>query len=293
MKRDRATELLEHLLGRVSHGVGWPLELVESVCVFGSYARGALEPGDVAVAVDINRQHTRWPHHMVNSISHGRDPYSVVRQALCGRKRGISILFEREHGHDHVPMTLLWTRGDSVDVALERVRAIPIDPGARRAPRDAMLSCFEGLEEWLPLFVREELIDFIDSRILNVDQVELAEAEVEDPWISSEISERWDVQSPLLRAAHATLASLEARGVDLRSVHLLGRDIEDSVTPYFVGFRLRYLRSALRCFKDYGGLEWLEVVHPTRRGPLLALRLQPGERFDLYGDHGRRGCFFT
>ncbi|MGH3939856.1 MAG: hypothetical protein ACRDTG_14750 [Pseudonocardiaceae bacterium] len=190
-------------------------------------------------------------------------------------------------------MTLLWTRGESVDVTLERVRAIPIDPGARRAPRDAMLSCFEGLEEWLPLFVREELIDFIDSRILNVDQVGFAEAEVEDPWISSEVSERWGVQSPLLRAAHATLASLEARGVDLHAVHLHGRDIEDSVTPYFVGFQLRYLPSALRCFKDYGGLEWLEVVHPTRRGPLLALRLQPGERFDLYGDHGRRGCFFT
>ncbi len=58
-----------------------------------------------------------------------------------------------------------------------------------------MLPCFEGLEEWLPLFVREELIDLIDSRILSVDQVELAEAEVEDPWISSEIGKRWGSQA--------------------------------------------------------------------------------------------------
>ena len=157
MKRDRATGLLEDLLEQASKGVGWPLELVESVLVFGSYARGALEPGDVDVAVDINRQHIRWSSHLVNSISHGRNPYSVVRQALCGRKRGISILFERDHGYDHVPMMLLWARGESVEVALERLHAIPVDSDARRAPRDPMLSCFEGLEEWLPLFVREEL----------------------------------------------------------------------------------------------------------------------------------------
>lgn len=293
MERDRATGLLKDLLGRASEGVGWPLELVESVLVFGSYVRGALEPGDVDVAVDINRQHTRWADHMVNSISHGRDPYSIVRQALRGRKRGISILFEREHGYDHVPMMLLWTRGESVEVALERLHAIPVDPDAGRAPRDAMLSCFNGLEEWLPLFVREALIDFIDSRILSVDQVELAEGEVKDPWISSEIGGRWGTQSPLRRAAHATLANLEARGVDLHAVHLHGRDIDDPVTPYFVGFQLRYMPSALRCFKDHGGLEWLEVVHPTRRDPLLALRLRPGERFDLYGDHDRRGNFFS
>jgi predicted nucleotidyltransferase len=68
MKRDRATELLEGLLRRVSKGAGWPLEVVESVRVFGSYARGALEPGDVDVAVDLNRQHTRWGHTWPNLL---------------------------------------------------------------------------------------------------------------------------------------------------------------------------------------------------------------------------------
>jgi hypothetical protein len=294
MKRDRATELLEGLLRRVSEGAGWPLEVVESVRVFGSYARGALEPGDVDVAVDLNRQHTRWGPHVAKSIiSQGRNPYSIVSQALCGQKRGVSILFEREHGHEDVPMMLLWTRGESVEVALERLRAIPADAAAGRAPRDAMLPCFEGLEEWLPLFVREELIDLIDSHILSVDQVELAEAEVEDPWISSEIGKRWGSQSPLRRAAHATLANLKARGVDLYTVHLHGRDIKDRITPYFVGFQLRYLKMALTCFKDHSGLEWLEVVHPTRRGPLLALRLRPSERFDLYDEHGHGRSLFN
>ena len=155
-----------------------------------------------------------------------------------------------------------------------------------------MLSCFERLEEWLPLFVREELIDLIDSRILSVDQVELAETEVEDPWISSKIGGRWGFQSPLRRAAHAALANLKVRGVDLCAVHLHGRDIEDPITPYFVGFQLRYAKMALTCFKDHSGLEWLEVVHPTRHGPLLALRLRPSERFDLYDEDGYGRSFF-
>jgi hypothetical protein len=39
--RDRATSLLQEMLSRLDTG-GWPLELVDEVHVFGSYARGAL-----------------------------------------------------------------------------------------------------------------------------------------------------------------------------------------------------------------------------------------------------------
>ncbi|WP_406429150.1 nucleotidyltransferase domain-containing protein [Streptomyces sp. NBC_00147] len=34
------------MIDRLEQG-GWPLNLVEEIYVFGSYARGALEPGDV------------------------------------------------------------------------------------------------------------------------------------------------------------------------------------------------------------------------------------------------------
>lgn len=230
MKRDRATELLEGVLVRVIAGESWPLELVDSVLVFGSYARGAPEPGDVDVAVDLNRQNTRWRNHFVHCLSYGRDPYSVVRQTLYGRKRGVSVLFERE-GHDDILMVPIWRRGETIDVALERIREIPVDSSAGRAPRHAMLPCFEGMEEWLPRFVREELCDLIYAGIISVDQVKLVEDEVEDPWICSEIATRWGARSPLRRAAHAALAELESRGVDLHAVHLHGRDIDKRVTP--------------------------------------------------------------
>lgn len=107
-----------------------------------------------------------------------------------------------------------------------------------------MLSCFEGLEKWLPLFVREEPIDMIDRRILGVDQVELAEAEVEDPLDQFQDRQALGAQSPLRRAAHAALANLKARGVDLYAVHFHGGDIENPVTPYFLGFQLSYVKSA-------------------------------------------------
>lgn len=288
MKRERATELLEDLLTRLTDGRNeWPLSQVDRLLVFGSYARGALTPGDVDVAVDVSRKNDRWRSHFINSMTHGRDPYSVIRQALRGRARGISLLFERDHGHDDVPMTLLWERGEPRSVAIHRIHAIPIDAGAGRAPRHAMLPCFEGLEEWIPRFVREELVELVNNHILNVDQVELVDSHVTDDWALFQIERRWSVTSPLRRAAHAALAHLEARGADLHAVHLHGRDIKEQATPHFVGFQLRYFDTALYCFKEHGGIEWLEVAHPSRRGPLLALHVQPGSQFSLYDGKGR------
>lgn len=292
MKRERATELLEELLRRAT-GEDWPVELVEEVYVFGSYSRGAVEPGDLDVAVDLTRSDDRWARHFVQSMSYGRDPYSGLRQALRGRSRGVEILFDRDYGHDDVPMTLLWKRGEPLELALERVRAIPVEPAAGRAPRDAMLACFEGLDHWLPRMVREELKKLIDDNVIIVEQVALDDAEVSDSWIRDLIDRRWSVGSPLRRAAHAALAYAASHGVDPRAVHLHGRDVDEPITPYFVGFELRHLSSALFCFEEHGGVEWLEVVHPTRRGPLVALRITLRDRRKLAGRARGFGSFFT
>jgi hypothetical protein len=44
VKRERATRLLVDMITRLEGGA-WPLGLVEEVYAFGSYVRGALEPG--------------------------------------------------------------------------------------------------------------------------------------------------------------------------------------------------------------------------------------------------------
>jgi hypothetical protein len=263
------------------------------VLVFGSYARGAPEPRDIDVAVDIDRLDARWRAHLTYSLSYGRDPYSLLRQALVGRARGISFLFERGHGHDDIPMTDIWRRGETVDVAVRRLHKIPLDPAAGRAPRGAMLPVFEGLEEWLPRYLRQEMIGLIDAKVLIVDQLMLMDAFVDDPWLKDQLDRRWASQSPLRRAADAALTELQSRGIDPRAVHLHGRDISAPLTPYFVGFQLRYTQSALRCFADHAGVEWVEVAHPTRHSPLLALRLRPGESFELYKKGNQGTDFFS
>lgn len=53
-----------------------------------------------------------------------------------------------------------------------------------------------------------------------------------------------------------------SRGIDLATVHLHGRDVDGSVTPYFAGFGMRYIRAVPWCFIEHHGMEWVEVVHP-------------------------------
>jgi hypothetical protein len=290
MKRDRATTLLEELVRRAM-GEDWPVELVQAVYVFGSYARGAVEPGDVDVAVDLKRD-DRWTSHSMTSMEYGRDPYAVLRQALRGHARGVSILFQRHEGHDDVPMTLLWRRGEPVDIAVDRVHAIPVDPTAGPAPRGAMLDCFEGLDRWLPRYLRQELIAFIDDEAINVEQVALDDADIADPSVRDLVEARWSVTSHLRRAARAALAHLESRGIDLRTVHLHGQHIGKPLPSYYVGFELRHLASALYCLEEHNGHEWLEVVHPTRQGSLRALRICPQNRTRLANRKRDPGSFF-
>jgi hypothetical protein len=92
MKRDRATQLIEDLLGRVVAG-GWPLDLVTELRLFGSYARGALEPHDVDIDVEYLPD-KRWKDETLPLLLYGRDPMAPLRRALVGRSRGVALTFD-------------------------------------------------------------------------------------------------------------------------------------------------------------------------------------------------------
>ncbi len=177
--------------------------------VFGSYSRGALQPGDVDLMVDVDRTDPRWKQHFLRAFRDGRDPYSTLRSALLGRRRGVSLQFERDL-HADIPVMTLWSRGEPVSIALERVREISVDPAAGRAVRDAMLPCFDGLGEVLPRSLRQEIVELVDVEIVDVEQIVLADASVDHPWVRDTVERRWTPASPLRRAADATLAHLEA-----------------------------------------------------------------------------------
>jgi hypothetical protein len=82
VRRDRATELLIEMLRRLDARGGWQLDVVQELYLFGSYARGALNPGDVDVAVEFDHEHPEWKQHFLTSFSYGGDPHATLRMAL-------------------------------------------------------------------------------------------------------------------------------------------------------------------------------------------------------------------
>ncbi len=276
MKRDRATQLIEELLGRVM-AAGWPQDLVTELRLFGSYARGALEPHDVDIDVEYVPDE-RWKQEAVSALLSGRDPMALLRRALVGRSRGVALTDNLQARVDDIDMVVLWRRGESLQQARDRLRAIAADPTAGRAERDSMLPAFEGLERWLARPVRELLVGLVEAGAIAITQVELPDAEVHDARARMILQHRWQPGSPLRRAAGSALAYLETRGVSLPTVHLQGRDIEQSHTSYFVGLGCRNINGMPWCLAEYKGEEWLEVPRPTKTQPLLALRITAADR---------------
>jgi len=277
VRRKRALQLAERVLQGLNEGQGeWPLSLVKELYVFGSFARGASEPHDV----DIDLEHDidqRWAVHFANCLAYGRDHFSLMKRPLTGGKRGCQFTFNFRSDADF-GMTLLWRKGDPLADALKRLHAIQPDPSEGRAPRDAMLPQFDGLDRWIPRPIREAISAAVSGGAITVERVALADGEVTDARARAHLAGRWTPSSPLYRAAHAVVADWERRGIDPCHGHLHGADIHDTGTPYYAGFGWRYFTSIRSCLTEYGGVEWQEVVHPTRTRPLDALRIIPCDR---------------
>jgi hypothetical protein len=269
--------LLEHALQALDQAQGeWPMSLVRELYVFGSFARGALEPHDIDLDVEHDSDR-RWSWHFASCLSSGRNPYSLMKQILTGGKRGYQFQFRYKDQADF-DMTLLWRTGDTLDTALGRLRAIAPDPAAGRAPRDAMLPQLEGLDQWIPRPYREALHGAMDKGAITIERLVLPDATPASTDALDHLEFRWQPTSPLLRAANAIIADWERRGIDPGQGHLHGMDIRDRHTPYFAGLGLRYFTAIPWCLTEHGGTEWTEVVHPTRTKPLDALRIQPLDR---------------
>jgi hypothetical protein len=280
VKRERALLLTEHVIRALDENqLAWPLSLVTELYVFGSFARGALDPHDVDLDAEFHPDE-RWRSHFATCLSYSRDPHALFRRPLTGGKRGCQFQFRFRDRADF-EMTLLWRRGDTLQVALDRLAAIQTNPAAGRAPREAMLPEFEGLDEWIPLAYREQLCNAAASGAITIERCMLPEGTVASAQAREHLAGRWRTTSPLYRAASAVVADWETRGIDPGTGHLHGVDVRDRDTPYFAGFDLRHFRAIPACLTEFGGIEWTEVIRPTRTRPLDALRIRPGDRSRL------------
>ncbi|WNO76931.1 nucleotidyltransferase domain-containing protein [Streptomyces sp. AM8-1-1] len=275
MKRERATRLLADMITRLEDG-GWPLGLVDEVYVFGSYARGALEPNDVDVVIEHGTD-KRWLGESLDASINGRDSYVGMRQALRGRTRGISFQFRgRSLLDEGFELFLLWRKGEPFSLARERLASLTADPEAGPAPRDHMLTEFEGLQSMVPRPARIELFGRRVKGKISITPLRLLDGDLEDPDVARHVRRRWVETSPLRRAATCALVALEQRGVDLGEVTLHGQPLAGR------GQRTE------RCFVDLGwngfgcmgrlldgGVTWLEVLRPHRSKPMDALLIEP------------------
>ena len=197
MKRERAIDLAEHLLRNLDDGQEtWPLSLVTAVYVFGSFARGALTPGDLDIDIE-KTSDQQWSTHFVRSLSAGRDPFIPLRKALATGRRGyqFAVQYWDMEGRDF-EMTLLWKRGDTLDAAMKRLHAIQIDPAAGRAERDSMLPEFEGIGDWIPRPYREGLCIAVGSGAIRIERLVLPDSQVASPVAARHIQRRWKPTIP-------------------------------------------------------------------------------------------------
>jgi predicted nucleotidyltransferase len=84
MKRSVAMKRVEDLLGRVVTGEGIYLPRVRELWIFGSYARGALEVGDVDLAVEFDQTKDEAGRWFATLMAGGFDHLGALRRELRG-----------------------------------------------------------------------------------------------------------------------------------------------------------------------------------------------------------------
>ncbi|TLQ39391.1 nucleotidyltransferase domain-containing protein [Streptomyces marianii] len=292
MKRARAVELVEAMLRRLDDDHDWPLSLVQQVWLFGSFARGAVEPHDVDIAIRFERDE-RMTEVVVRTLVAGRgDPHAPLRRALAGTSRGLQFQFDdytREQLEaEGTTMLPLWQRGDTLAQALAVLHGIPEDPNAGRAERHDMIDAFEGIDRYVPRPVRAQLISWQQQGAIVISRIALPDAPGETDLLATPgmkwAFRRWQDDSPLRRAALAGLTYLQERGAELDDIDLAGQRLPTarrraghrSEPRWWISWKWQGYSGIPYCVTSGDG--WLEVVQPTRTRPLTALLIQPGPK---------------
>ena len=108
---------------------------MREVWIFGSYARGGLEVGDIDLAVEFDQAKDEAGRWFATLMAGGYDHLGALRRELRGTQRALEIHFNeledlRKEGFEP---RLLWRRGDSLEVAHARLAAsVPAAKARRR-----------------------------------------------------------------------------------------------------------------------------------------------------------------
>jgi predicted nucleotidyltransferase len=275
VKRWEATSRIEGLLERVGKGEGRYLPRVREVWVFGSYARGALEVGDVDLVVEFDQSQDEAGRWFATLMAGGFDHLGALRRELRGNQRVLEIHFNelddvRKEGFEP---RLLWRRGDSLEEARARLAALAPDAIAQRAPRDTVHPLLADVEKRIPRPSRQEFSLFMWAGWLEATLVELPPQQAANAVTRRRFADQWSESNPRFRAAHAVASYLEPEGIAPLSaggtVYSDEREILDAERDYWqprvkVHFGARLLQWAMFDFGQ-GTPRVLVVLNPTAR----------------------------
>jgi predicted nucleotidyltransferase len=303
VKRLEATKRVEGLIERVVNGEGRYLPRVREVWIFGSYARGALEVGDVDLAVEFEQTKDEAGRWFAILMAGGFDHLGALRRELRGSQRVLELHFNelddlREEGFEPV---LLWRRGDSLEEARARLAALAPDASARRAVRDTVHPLLAEVEKLIPRSARQEFALSMWAGWLDAKLVELPPEQAGNPVTRRRFAEQWSESNPRFRAAQAAASYLEREGIAPLSaggtVYSDEREMLDPERDYWqprvaVHFGAKLLKWALLDFGQ-GTPRVLVVLNPTaRKQPLRMLDMRAtvdhDEFFQFQHGDGRR-----
>jgi hypothetical protein len=279
VERWEARRRIEALLGRVVNGEGRYLPRVREVWIFGSYARGALEVGDVDLAVEFDQTKDEAGRWFATLMAGGFDHLGALRRELRGNQRALELHFNelddlRKEGFEP---QLLWRRGDSLEEAHARLAALAPDASARRAARDTVHPLLADVEKLIPRPARQEFALFVWAGWLEATLVELPPQRAASAVTRRRFAEQWAESNPRFRAAHAVASYLEREGVAPLSaggtVYSDAREILDAERDYWqprvaVHFGAKLLQWAMFDFGQ-GTPRVLVVLNPTARKQML------------------------
>jgi hypothetical protein len=279
VKRSVATEHLTELLSRVVAG-GFYVDHVRAVFVFGSYAAGRLEVGDIDLDVEYEASDELRKRELRDLFDH-RVPHVDFMQALRGSRRGFQIHFNQaemlraEPGFDLVP---IFARGDTLEQAMARLMAIEPDPSAPIAARDAVTPELAGLEKLVTRPERLLLERLRGRQAISVERLELQEGVPADPETRWRIEHSWRASNPKRRAAFAAAVRLETLGAGELLAGLPGRaPLHDREGRWCAYLGIGAVDEAVQALAS-GWEVALGVYNVTRKSaPLHALELRRRE----------------
>ncbi len=279
MKRTEAAKRIDALLERIVRAHGRYLGRVREVWIFGSYARGAFEVGDVDLAVEFDQTKDEAGRWFATLLAGGFDHLGALRRELRGNQRALEIHFNEldDLRREDFEPQLLWRRGDSLDEARARLTGLAPDPSAQRAARDTVHPLLAGVEKLIPRPARQELSLFMWAGWLDTKLVELPPERAANAVTRSRFADQWAEANPRFRAAHAVATYLEREGIAPLSaggtVYSDEREILDQERDYWrprvaVHFGAKLLKWAMLDFGQ-GTPRVLVVLNPTARKQTL------------------------